>query len=122
MKKFLIAVLVFLYLGPVFGYTISVTSCNMKGMSSACVCSTKKDNNDCCKSKKVIIKLNDSHQKAALFSQNFEFTAAIISAGQFIPVTFTTLLASIEKPLLPYARPPDSYERTIYLLYRVFRI
>ena len=131
MKKFLITLLALLYLGPVIGYTVSVTSCGMKkGLFTVCACTipkesscckSKKADNACCKNKQVVIKLNDSHQKATLSSSNFD-TVATLPATIVNPTAQATLLPALEKPVVFFSRPPDCYPQDIYLLHRVFLI
>ena len=132
MKKFFITLLALLYLGPVVGYTVSVTSCGMKkGLFAICACSIpketsccknrKKADNACCKNKQIVIKLNDSHHKATLSFPDFTI-AATLPATTVSPIAHAALLPALEKPIVSFPRPPDCYPQDIYLLHRVFLI
>lgn len=132
MKKLFITLLALVYLAPVIGYTVSVTSCGMKkGLFAICACTIPKENscckskkkadNACCKNKQVIIKLSDSHHKATLSSPNFD-TVATLPATTVSPIAQATLLPALEKPVVFFPRPPDCYPQDIYLLHRVFLI
>jgi len=130
MKRITVIFLMFLYLIPAIGVTVSAHYCGGKVTSVSlnpfntkhdCPCGSRKMEKDCCKNEISITKLDDKQQKkqqvfcnvvnisdfhcAISFSQTFNGHSLLLSSG-FDHST----------------HPPDDLKHPIYIRYCIFRI
>ena len=128
MKKFLIALLVLLYLAVSSGLAINIHYCMGKVASAGFYhnysgqcgkCGMKSGNDSCCKDEFTMVKLNDSHQ---LFNNdiNISVPLALLNAyrNNFDADLRTVQLFS----QVHNNSPPDSDNPSLYILHCVFRI
>lgn len=130
-KKIAIIFLIFLYLVPAIGVTVSAHSCDGKVTSVSfnsfdtkhkCSCGSKKMKKDCCKDQTTTIKIDDKQQQTQLVScKGVKVTA-------FQPAISTNLTIGYKTPFLltepeyNAQTPPDDIKHPLYILHCVFRI
>ena len=118
-----------LYIVPAIGVNVSAHFCGSELMAVShkmsamekCFCGSQKMKKGCCEDKEQTFKMDDSQQKAELFSQSFANPFYLLPAVTEIfpiPGIFETAFQK-ETTLFP---PPPLFKRPIYLLNRVFRI
>jgi hypothetical protein len=130
MKRSAVILLMFLYLVPAVGVTVSAHYCgsintsvsyNPFDTSHKCACGSEKMKNDCCKDENSVIKLNNDQHQAQPFTihffKTFDFPALIAAncTSLFQP---SFLIDRLYKP----HHPPDNLKQSLYLLHRVFLI
>lgn len=130
MKRATVILLMFLYLIPAIGVTVSAHYCGGKITSVSfnpfdtkhkCPCGSKKMKKDCCKDETATIKLDDKQQKA---QQAFY---KVVKVTDFQPAVSTTLTLDYKTPLLltefdHSSHPPDDVKHPLYIRHCVFRI
>ncbi|GIV26411.1 MAG: hypothetical protein KatS3mg027_0225 [Bacteroidia bacterium] len=130
MKKIAVIFLMFLYLIPVIGVTVSAHYCGGKVTSVSfnpfdtthkCPCGSKKMKKDCCKDVTTTIKLDDDQQNTQCFFCN------TIKVSDFQPEYPTNLIFDVQIPPLSTefdhrAPPPEDLKHPLYIRHRVFRI
>ena len=130
MKKIIVIFLMFLYLIPANGVSISAHYCGGKVTSFSfnpfdtkhkCPCGSKKMSKDCCKDETATIKLDDEHQKTQQVFCN------TIKVSDFQPALSTNLTFDYQTSLISTEfdhsiHPPDDLKHPLYIRYQVFRI
>ena len=129
MKRFFALLLMFLYMIPAIGVNVSMHYCGGELVSVShqlsekkkCLCSPNKMKKGCCEDKQQTFKIDDSQQKAELFSQKFN-NAFVFEVKQ--PLVFQNPIAykSIDRVNYSIFHPPNLYREPLYLLNSVFRI
>lgn len=130
MKRITVILLMFLYMIPAVGVTVTAHYCGGKVTSVSfnpfdtkhkCPCGSKKMKRDCCKDKTTTLKLDETQQKTQQISCNF------MKVTNFQPVIPTNLIFDYHTPLLSTefdysTHPPDDLKHSLYILHCVFRI
>ena len=129
MKRITAILLMFLYLIPVFGITVTEHYCGGKLTSVStnflgsvkCPCGSKKMKKNCCKTKSYTIGITNDHQKTAecaiYLSYNFDFQPSV-----FVPSCLNLPFTLNLNTLYSNYHPPNNNKQAIYLLNQVFRI
>lgn len=130
MKRLSVILLMFLYLVPVVGVTVSAHYCgslktaisyNPFDTSHKCACGSEKMKNDCCKDENTVIKLNNDQHKVQQFTLNIfkwvDFHALIVPD---YASSFRSLF--IDSGLYNTHHPPDDERPALYILHRVLLI
>ncbi|QQS28964.1 MAG: hypothetical protein IPM47_19355 [Sphingobacteriales bacterium] len=132
MKKIAVILLMFLYLIPAIGVTISTHYCGGKVTSVSfnpfdtkhkCPCGSKKMKKNCCKDETTTFKLEDEQRKTQQVFCNF----IKIKISDFQPALTSNLTFNYRSPLLftefdHSAHPPDDLKHPLYIRHRVFLI
>ena len=130
MKKITVILLMFLYLIPAIGVTVSAHYCGGKVTSVSlnpfdtkhkCPCGSRKMPKNCCKDETTTIKLADEQQKTQQISCN------VVKFTDFQPAIPTNLTFDNHTPLLSTefdrsTHPPDDLKHPLYIRHCVFRI
>lgn len=130
MKRITVILLMFLYLLPAIGVTVSAHYCGGKVTSVSfnpfdtkhkCPCGSKKMKKDCCKDETKTFKLKNEQQKA------HQFTLKVFKVFTFQPVLVDNFTFSYQQPLIlnDYSttdHPPDNIKHPLYIRHCVFRI
>lgn len=130
MKRITVILLMFLYLIPAIGVTVSAHHCGGKITSVSlklldighkCPCGKKPMKKSCCKDEMKIFKLKTEQQKA------HQFSLKVFKAITFQPVLVDNFTFSYQQPLIlnDYSttdHPPDNVKHPLYIRQRVFRI
>lgn len=130
MKRIVIILLMFFYLIPTIGVTVSAHYCGGKVTSVSfmafdtkhkCPCGSKKMPKDCCKDETTTIKLDDEQQK------NQPAFSYVVEILDFQPALTTNFTYNYRTPLLSTdfdhsTHPPDDLKHPPYIRHRVFRI
>ena len=130
MKKIAIILLMFLYLIPAIGVTVSAHYCggqlrsvsfNPFDTKHKCPCGGKKMPKDCCKDDITTFKLEDEQQKTQPFFCN---AVKSIDLKQAISTNLTFEYLSLFTPtIFDYSsHPPDDLKYPLYIRHCVFRI
>lgn len=131
MKKFLIAILAFLYLSTSVGATVHLHYCmdklvdwglwnNKSGKCSNCgMDKSEEKDNGCCKDQQKQVKLENDH-KAAVRYQVMQLLSVTISAS-FFELPLIDLASVTEGNPISHA-PPRSSSKSVYIRNCVFRI
>lgn len=125
MKKHAPILLLFLYLMPTLGITVSWSKCNERNMKAnnivKCVCKPGNPNKKCCDNKKYTFKFKDSQQEAEIATSKlaYDFTALPVPIFEQSP-GYVFSEATFTASNLP--RPPNIHKAPIYLMNQVFRI
>ena len=130
MKKIVVALLMFLYLIPAIGVSVSahycmgtVTSVSLELFNDGhhCPCGSKAMKKDCCRDESTIIKLKSEQQKSQ------QVSSTIIKVTDFQPA-FTAIftigypLPSLISEFTNTTQPPDNVKHPLYIRHHVFRI
>lgn len=129
MKRFFVITLMFLYMIPAIGVNVSMHYCGGELSSVShrlsekkkCECSPNKMKKGCCEDKQQTFKIDDSQQKAELFSQKFNNTLIFQVEKPFVFQT-PIVYKNIERVDYALFHPPNLHRESIYLLNSVFRI
>jgi hypothetical protein len=130
MKRITVILLMFLYMIPAIGVTVSAHYCGGKVTSVSfnpfdtkhkCPCGSKKMKKDCCKDETTTFKLDDEQQKTKQISCN------VVKITDFQPAVPTNLTFDYHTPLLSTefdhsTHPPDDLKHPLYIRHCVFRI
>ncbi|MPT35129.1 MAG: hypothetical protein E2604_08570 [Flavobacterium sp.] len=130
MKKFLLTLLMLLYLIPAVGVNLSAHFCGQELASihhsvtdaDKCLCGIQPMKKSCCEDKQLQFKIDDNQQKAELLSPKFSnpfhvpFTIPAILELTFVYPRNENRNHSFYNPPEPY------YKQDIYLLNNVLRI
>lgn len=130
MKRIAAILLMIFYVVPVVGVTVSSHYCgsintsvsyNPFDTSHKCLCGSLKMEDDCCKDKNSILKLNNDQHKAQ------QVTFNITNAADFyaiIDLQYTLLSQSLSVDIGSYNthHPPDDAKPALYIMHRVFLI
>ena len=132
MKKFIVSILAFLYLGLSTGATVHMHFCMGKFIGSSLWHNEKSDlcskcgmtktnsKNKCCKDEHKVIKVEQDQKSADAAYQMVQLTSVLISFSHFvIPEIYVSSI--IEGGLYSNA-PPLTYQVPIYIRNCVFRI
>lgn len=131
MKKVAVLLLMFFYLIPAIGVTVSVHYCGGKVTSVSlnpfdakrkCPCGSKKMKKDCCRDKNTTIKL-DTVQKNT--QQIFNYVDVKFTELQTVILTklffeYNSVLSFSE--ISQSSHPPDRIRTPLYILLRIFII
>lgn len=130
MKKFLVTLLMLLYLIPAVGVNLSAHFCGQELASvnhpvteaDKCLCGMQPMKKSCCEDKQLQFKIDDNQQKTELLSPKFSNPFHIqFSIPSILEIPF--VFQSIENPNHSLYNPPNLfYKRPIYLLNNVLRI
>jgi len=129
-KKASIIALIFLYLIPSIGISVTSHFCRGKLASTSigfleannCACGSKKMKKGCCENKTQLIKLEDDQQKSQFGSLNF------IKPVKYVPYFIRSISPqfvsiAVKRSGSRYLHPPgDKVKHDIYLLYQSFLI
>lgn len=128
MRNFVILFLLFLYMIPAIGISITAHYCGGRlasvsiGISEdKCTCGNKKMKRDCCKTKTAFVKLCEVHKtNPQLHLPQFNE----IQNHFFYPLNDFYIYQSESSTVYNYtfSHPPNYTEESIYLVNRVFRI
>lgn len=130
MKRSAVILMMFLYLVPVVGVTVSAHYCgsintsvsyNPFDTSHKCACGSEKMDNDCCKDENSVIKLNNDQYQTQQLTINFFKTfdsAPLIAADYVSSILPSFFISRLYKP----HHPPNNLKQSLYLLHRVFLI
>lgn len=129
MKRITVILLMFLYLIPAVGVTVSahycggkITSVKLKLIDThKCPCGKKPMKKDCCKDVTKIFKLKNEQQKA------HQFTLKVFKEFTFQPVLADNFTFCYQQPITASnfgdsSPPPDNIKHPLYIQHRVFRI
>ncbi|MCG3165034.1 MAG: hypothetical protein POELPBGB_00794 [Bacteroidia bacterium] len=128
MKRISIIFIMFLYLIPSIGFSVTVHYCGGKIASVSffnekgkCGCGNKKMKKDCCKDETTIYQLDNEQQKIQQCSFNFQQTKEFQPA---LNINEQTTYQSTFNPTTFYncAHPPDEVKHPLYIQHRAFRI
>jgi hypothetical protein len=131
MKKFLIAILVFLYLSSSVGATVHLHYCmdklvdwglwnNKSGKCGNCgMDKSEAKDNGCCKDEQKQVKLENDHKAASGYQVMQLLSVTILDS--FFELSLINLPSVTEENPLSHA-PPRSCSIAAYIRYRVFRI
>lgn len=123
MKKIALLLILFLYIIPAIGITVSAHYCgsritwvsvNFEDQEHNCACGSKKMKTDCCKDKVAFIKLNNKQLNT---SNNFYLIAPISTAliplqGYTHKSVWLSKIHIIQELCLP---PPDNLKYPLYV-------
>jgi len=129
MKKIAIIFLLFLYLIPTIGFSVSAHYCGGKMTSLSlklvdnhkCPCGSKKMKEGCCKDETKTFNLKNDQQKTTSVTCNFKRTTDL-------QLFFTDDLnlvyrfPIVQKSFAHSTHPPDNLRQPLYLLNQVFRV
>ena len=120
MKRFFALLLMLLYVIPAIGVNVSMHYCGGELVSVShklsekkkCLCSPNKMKKGCCEDKQQTFKIDDSQQKAELFSQKFN-NAFVFEVKQ--PLVFQNPIAykSIDRVNYSIFHPPNLYREPL---------
>lgn len=125
-----IILLVFLYLIPTIGITISVHYCGNKITSFSlthfssehnCPCGSKKMKKNCCSNEVTVIKIDDNQLK----SQDFDCSLVKkLNLGWLttLHTSYNTILIQANRHIITTSHPPDVRGVLPFILNQVFRI
>jgi len=128
MKKIGVIILLFCYLMPAIGLSVTQHYCGGKlvsvsvfsASSPKCSCGKKLMKKDCCEDKIIVLKLKDTQNFAKKVVGNFSQTFKLIT--QCFPIyNGPAVTLSFEKHL-PFSHPPLQKSESLYLLNQVFLI
>lgn len=126
MKKFLVAILAFVYLGVSSGVAMTIHYCMGKVSSvellthnDKCSKCGMKSGSGCCKDEFKIFKLNDSHKLVSNDINIFTPTAIVENSKSIFN---TGLLSSVKPSSYNNHSPPESPGTSLNILHCVFRI
>ena len=129
MKKFVVTILLLLYLIPTFGINVTVHYCG--GVISSvsfgavatdkCACGSKKMKKNCCQDKKFSFEGDDDQSKTQIVAITFfkfcDIQAVLPKTFQFDYQYFPLIAAENY-----FHHPPNSVKPPLYILHQVFRI
>ncbi len=129
MKRIAVIILMFLYLIPAIGVTVSAHYCGGKISSLSlkfadthkCACGNKAMKKDCCKDETKTFKLKDSHQFSTSYliddNKQIDFQTALAAL-----LIFPDYVEFISTDFYGKNHPPDNIKLPLYIQNRVFRI
>lgn len=130
MKKFLVTLLMLLYLIPAVGVTFSAHFCGEELASIShsvteaekCLCGMQPMKKSCCEDKQLQIKMDDNQQKTELLSPKFSNPFHILfSIPSVLEIPFV-FQSNNDRNHSFYNPPQLFFKRHIYLLNNVLRI
>ncbi len=129
MKKFVITILLFLYLIPTFGINVTVHYCGGNISSIAfgavnkdkCACGSNKMKKNCCEDKTFSFEVDDdqtrTQESVLTFTYSLVFDITLPQSFEFSYTSFPVLASS------DYFHHPSNYVKPpLYILNQVFRI
>lgn len=128
-KKFVITLLLFLYLMPIFGINVTVHYCGGEISSIAfgkkdtdtCACENKKMKKNCCQDKKFSFQVDDdqiqTQQISSSAPKSRDFKAVMSTIIEFNYICFP-----IKFEEYYFHNPPNKVKPPIYILNQAFRI
>lgn len=131
MKKIALLLLLFLYLIPAIGVTVSTHFCGGKIASVSfnpfvtnhkCPCGSKKMKKDCCKDETTSFKLDNEQQKTQQVLCNFVTGTSIIQPAILTAVTFGYKTALLTTWFEYHTHPPDDLKHSLFIRHCIFRI
>ena len=129
MKKFVVTILLLLYLIPTFGVNVTVHYCGGEFSSltfgtsakNKCACGSKKMKKNCCEDKTFSYKVDDDQAKTQecllTFSNSFNLDVAPPSSVEFYYFYYPSIVSEYY-----FHHPPDKVKLPLYILNQVFRI
>ena len=129
MKKFVVAILLLLYLIPTFGINVTVHYCGGEISTISfgtvtkdkCACGSKKMKKNCCEDKNFSFEVDDNQAKTQesvlTFTTPLNFNIALPQSFEF-SYTFFPVLVSTDY----FHHPPNYVKQPLYILNQVFRI
>jgi len=127
MKKFIVAIMAFVYLGVSTGIAMNVHYCMGKissvgllpGKNTCGKCGMKKGNGGCCKDELKIVKLSDAHK---LISNELNLTQPVaVLPGHFSEFDDNLVFSAINFSINNNS-PPEHTGISLNILHGVFRI
>lgn len=129
MKKITALFLMFLYLIPAIGVTVSAHHCDGKITSVSlkffdthkCPCGDKAMKKDCCKDEAKTFKLSNEQQKAQTLSCNLKISGEF----QYVALPVINLICRdnfFSTTDYTNSHPPDDLKHPLYIRHRIFRI
>lgn len=129
MKKFVVTLLLLLYLIPTFGVNVAVHYCGGEissiffGSTTAdkCACGSKKMKKNCCRDKNFSFEVDDDQSKTQVvdisFLESFNIQAVLPKAFLF-DSQYISLVTEEDY----FYHPPNNVKQSLYILHQVFRI
>lgn len=129
MKKFVVTILLLLYLIPTFGINVTVHYCGGEISSVSfgtvatdkCACGSKKMKKNCCQDKNFSFEVDDDQSKTQVveitFLKYFDIQADLPKAFQFDYQYFPQIATEDY-----FHHPPNNVKPPLYILHQVFRI
>jgi hypothetical protein len=129
MRKFVVTLLLLLYMIPTFGVNVNVHYCGGELSSisigakseNPCTCGSKKMKKNCCEDKTFSYEVDDNQAKTQecllTFSNSFNLDVALPSSFEICYVCFPTIVSEYY-----FHHPPNNVKPPLYILNQVFRI
>lgn len=129
MKKFLVLIVLSLYITSSIGVCISMHFCVGKRTSTSilsntlpkCPCGSEKMKSNCCKDKLVTFTIDDYQKNESSLSINFKTLISFVAIA-FPPTNSNNELVGKRDIVFKQYPPPDKYKNPLYILNQVFLI
>jgi len=130
MKRLAVILLMFLYLVPVVGVTVSAHYCgsintavsyNPFDTSHKCLCGSEKMKNDCCTDENTVIKLDNDQHQTQQFTINILKWVDVHALIEF-DNTSSFQFQLTDSGLYNTHHPPDDARPALYIFHRVLLI